>query len=140
MSGKRKSSICMNDVGTPEKRVRTDSSSTPTAPPSPWEAKRLKIDLIAAKAQVNMLSLLFQIMLHCYTAIKHRYFCQIWHSFMLCYEFASPDQLQNSKRFNITSLHKNIPQSLTSNLLLDNKARIPHKPPAHNTQGDADLV
>nr|XP_049701115.1 mitotic spindle assembly checkpoint protein MAD1 [Helicoverpa armigera] len=53
--GKRKSSIGMNDVCTPEKRMRTDSSSTPTAPPSPWEAKRLKIDLIAAKAQIAKL-------------------------------------------------------------------------------------
>ncbi|XP_050550783.1 mitotic spindle assembly checkpoint protein MAD1 [Spodoptera frugiperda] len=54
--GKRKSSVCMNDVCTPEKRVRSESSSTPaSAPPSPWEAKRLKIDLIAAKAQITKL-------------------------------------------------------------------------------------
>ncbi|KAH9643638.1 hypothetical protein HF086_006114 [Spodoptera exigua] len=54
--GKRKSSLCMNDVCTPEKRVRSESSSTPaSAPPSPWEAKRLKIDLIAAKAQITKL-------------------------------------------------------------------------------------
>ncbi|KAJ8717193.1 hypothetical protein PYW08_005592 [Mythimna loreyi] len=55
LSGKRKSSISMNDVSTPEKRVRTESGSTPTAPPSPWETKRLKIDLIAAKAQITKL-------------------------------------------------------------------------------------
>ncbi|KAJ0174178.1 hypothetical protein K1T71_010324 [Dendrolimus kikuchii] len=48
--GKRKSSIDPKDAATPEKRVRTDSNVS--APPSPWEAKRLKIDLIAAKAQI----------------------------------------------------------------------------------------
>lgn len=53
--GKRKSSIgMMNDMSTPEKRLRTESGSTPaSAPPSPWETKRLKGDLIAARAQVN---------------------------------------------------------------------------------------
>lgn len=50
--GKRKSSIGP-EMSTPDKRMRTDSSSNvASAPPSPWEAKRLKIDLIAAKAQV----------------------------------------------------------------------------------------
>lgn len=48
--GKRKSSL-NTDISTPEKRPRTDSTSNAPAP-SPWEAKRLKIDLIAAKAQV----------------------------------------------------------------------------------------
>ncbi|XP_045777469.1 mitotic spindle assembly checkpoint protein MAD1-like [Maniola jurtina] len=46
--GKRKSSLI--ESGTPEKRVRADSS--PSVPTSPWEAKRMKIDLIAAKAQI----------------------------------------------------------------------------------------
>ncbi|XP_041985078.1 mitotic spindle assembly checkpoint protein MAD1 [Aricia agestis] len=48
--GKRKLSLG-SDIHTPEKRTRTDSSSSQVAP-SPWEAKRLKIDLIAAKAQI----------------------------------------------------------------------------------------
>ncbi|XP_026742126.1 mitotic spindle assembly checkpoint protein MAD1 [Trichoplusia ni] len=55
--GKRKSSIgMMNDMSTPEKRLRTESGSTPaSAPPSPWETKRLKGDLIAARAQIIQL-------------------------------------------------------------------------------------
>ncbi|XP_049877340.1 mitotic spindle assembly checkpoint protein MAD1 [Pectinophora gossypiella] len=53
--GKRKSSLGAGDNATPEKRARTDSSGSVTAPPSPWEAKRLKIDLIAAKAQITKL-------------------------------------------------------------------------------------
>ncbi|KAL0869832.1 hypothetical protein ABMA27_006040 [Loxostege sticticalis] len=53
--GKRKSSIGP-EMSTPDKRMRTDSSSNvASAPPSPWEAKRLKIDLIAAKAQISKL-------------------------------------------------------------------------------------
>ncbi|CAH2243011.1 mitotic spindle assembly checkpoint protein MAD1 [Pararge aegeria] len=51
--GKRKSSLGLSESGTPEKRFRTDSSSTSAA--SPWEAKRMKIDLIAAKAQITKL-------------------------------------------------------------------------------------
>lgn len=53
--GKRKSSLGLIESGTPEKRLRTDSSSniTASAPPSPWETKTLKADLIAAKAQVH---------------------------------------------------------------------------------------
>ncbi|XP_030024443.2 mitotic spindle assembly checkpoint protein MAD1 [Manduca sexta] len=54
--GKRKSSLNAGEGLTPDKRIRTDSNSNaPSAPPSPWEAKRLKIDLIAAKAQVTKL-------------------------------------------------------------------------------------
>ncbi|XP_075981185.1 mitotic spindle assembly checkpoint protein MAD1-like [Anticarsia gemmatalis] len=54
--GKRKSSLGASDLCTPEKRVRTDSNSTPVSvPPSPWEVKKLKIDLIAAKAQITKL-------------------------------------------------------------------------------------
>lgn len=55
--GKRKSTISTTDVSTPEKRLRTDSNSnaSPTVS-SPWEAKRMKIDLIAAKAQVKLLN------------------------------------------------------------------------------------
>lgn len=54
--GKRKSSIGLTESCTPEKRMRTESGSAlASAPPSPWEAKRIKIDLIAAKAQVNKL-------------------------------------------------------------------------------------
>ncbi|XP_028156742.1 GRB10-interacting GYF protein 2-like [Ostrinia furnacalis] len=53
--GKRKSSIGP-EMSTPDKRMRTDSSSNvASAPPSPWEAKRMKIDLIAAKAQITKL-------------------------------------------------------------------------------------
>lgn len=48
--GKRKFSLGHNDSGTPDKRARNDSISN--VPSSPWEAKRMKIDLIAAKAQV----------------------------------------------------------------------------------------
>jgi hypothetical protein len=52
--GKRKLSLGLGDVATPEKRARSESgSNAPSMPPSPWEAKRLKIDLIAAKAQVK---------------------------------------------------------------------------------------
>ncbi|CAH2089463.1 unnamed protein product [Euphydryas editha] len=55
-SGKRKSTLGTTDLGTPEKRIRSDSTSnTASVPPSPWEAKRLKIDLIAAKAQITKL-------------------------------------------------------------------------------------
>ncbi|CAK1552907.1 unnamed protein product [Leptosia nina] len=50
--GKRKPSFG-GDVETPGKRLRTDSTSS--VPPSPWEAKRLKIDLIGAKAQIAKL-------------------------------------------------------------------------------------
>lgn len=50
--GKRKSSLGLTESGTPEKRARTDSSSN--QPQSPWETKRLKVDLIAAKAQVKI--------------------------------------------------------------------------------------
>ncbi|KAM3963283.1 mitotic arrest-deficient 1 [Aphomia sociella] len=54
--GKRKSSIAMGDVCTPDKRIRTESgSNTGSVPPSPWEAKKMKIDLIAAKAQITKL-------------------------------------------------------------------------------------
>ncbi|XP_046969859.1 mitotic spindle assembly checkpoint protein MAD1 [Vanessa cardui] len=54
--GKRKSALNMSAPETPEKRMRSDSTSnTVSAPPSPWEAKRLKIDLIAAKAQIAKL-------------------------------------------------------------------------------------
>lgn len=54
--GKRKSSFGIADRSTPEKRLRTESTPTSTSvPPSPWEAKRLKIDLIAAKAQITKL-------------------------------------------------------------------------------------
>lgn len=54
--GKRKSSIGSVDDVTPDKRLRRDSSGNgTTAPPSPWETKRLKIDLIAAKAQITKL-------------------------------------------------------------------------------------
>ncbi|XP_045452576.1 mitotic spindle assembly checkpoint protein MAD1-like [Melitaea cinxia] len=54
--GKRKSTLGTTDFGTPEKRVRSNSSSNAVSvPPSPWEAKRLKIDLIAAKAQITKL-------------------------------------------------------------------------------------
>ncbi|CAH0764364.1 unnamed protein product [Diatraea saccharalis] len=49
--GKRKSSL--GDGSTPEKRLRTESTSN--APHSPWKTKRLKIDLIAAKAQITKL-------------------------------------------------------------------------------------
>ncbi|XP_034835288.1 mitotic spindle assembly checkpoint protein MAD1-like [Maniola hyperantus] len=48
--GKRKSSLGLVESGTPEKRGRTDSNSG--VPASPWEAKKMKIDLIAAKAQI----------------------------------------------------------------------------------------
>ncbi|XP_073953707.1 mitotic arrest-deficient 1 isoform X2 [Choristoneura fumiferana] len=51
--GKRKSSLSMVDA-TPDKRQRTESCSA-SVPPSPWEAKRMKIDLIAAKAQITKL-------------------------------------------------------------------------------------
>ncbi|CAH4030528.1 unnamed protein product [Pieris brassicae] len=47
--GKRKIS-CGEIAETPGKRTRSDSTSS--VPPSPWEAKRLKIDLIGAKAQI----------------------------------------------------------------------------------------
>lgn len=50
--GKRKFSIGGMETTTPEKRQRTDSAGSTSVPPSPWEAKRLKVDLIAAKAQV----------------------------------------------------------------------------------------
>ncbi|XP_063385947.1 mitotic spindle assembly checkpoint protein MAD1 [Cydia fagiglandana] len=50
--GKRKSSMSVAEA-TPDKRQRTDSSTS--VPPSPWEAKRMKIDLIAAKAQITKL-------------------------------------------------------------------------------------
>ncbi|KOB65388.1 Mitotic spindle assembly checkpoint protein MAD1 [Operophtera brumata] len=57
MSGcKRKCSI--GSDGTPDKRMRRDSESSnkSNAPPaSPWEARRLKIDLIGAKAQITKL-------------------------------------------------------------------------------------
>ncbi|XP_026763138.2 mitotic spindle assembly checkpoint protein MAD1 [Galleria mellonella] len=54
--GKRKSSIGMGDVSTPDKRMRTESTSNAgSVPPSPWEAKKMKIDLIAAKAQITRL-------------------------------------------------------------------------------------
>ncbi|CAG9564077.1 unnamed protein product [Danaus chrysippus] len=50
---KRKSGL---ESPTPEKRIRTESGSNSNGPPpSPWEAKRLKIDLIAAKAQITKL-------------------------------------------------------------------------------------
>ncbi|VVC94038.1 unnamed protein product [Leptidea sinapis] len=52
-SGKRKASLNSSEPETPGKRIRTDSSSN--VPPSPWESKRLKIDLIAAKAQIAKL-------------------------------------------------------------------------------------
>ncbi|XP_068620125.1 mitotic spindle assembly checkpoint protein MAD1 isoform X2 [Battus philenor] len=51
---KRKSSFGSSEVLTPEKRSRTESANA-SAPPSPWEAKRMKIDLIAAKAQITKL-------------------------------------------------------------------------------------
>ncbi|CAF4806271.1 unnamed protein product [Pieris macdunnoughi] len=50
--GKRKIS-CGEIAETPGKRTRSDSTSS--VPPSPWEAKRLKIDLIGAKAQITKL-------------------------------------------------------------------------------------
>lgn len=53
LSAKRKSTLGPPETITPEKRPRTETTSNIAAvPPSPWEAKRLKIDLIAAKAQV----------------------------------------------------------------------------------------
>ncbi|CAH0724385.1 unnamed protein product, partial [Brenthis ino] len=53
--GKRKSSLGLIESGTPEKRMRIESSANVAAPPSPWETKRLKADLIAAKAQITKL-------------------------------------------------------------------------------------
>ncbi|XP_053614336.1 mitotic spindle assembly checkpoint protein MAD1 [Plodia interpunctella] len=54
--GKRKSSIGAVDGATPEKRLRSESTSNSVSTaPSPWEAKRMKIDLIAAKAQITKL-------------------------------------------------------------------------------------
>ncbi|CAG5055659.1 unnamed protein product [Parnassius apollo] len=56
LSNKRKSTLSSSELLTPEKRSRIEpSANTTTAPPSPWEAKRLKIDLIAAKAQITKL-------------------------------------------------------------------------------------
>ncbi|XP_072942423.1 mitotic spindle assembly checkpoint protein MAD1-like [Epargyreus clarus] len=52
--GKRKFSLGAGDT-TPDKKPRTESTSSTPAAPSPWEAKRLKIDLIAAKAQIAKL-------------------------------------------------------------------------------------
>lgn len=52
--GKRKSSLGTSETVTPQKRLRTESATTASAPPSPWEAKKMKIDLIAAKAQVSL--------------------------------------------------------------------------------------
>ncbi|XP_026320731.1 mitotic spindle assembly checkpoint protein MAD1-like [Hyposmocoma kahamanoa] len=53
--GKRKLSLGGTETATPEKRNRTESTGSASVPPSPWEAKRLKIDLIAAKAQITKL-------------------------------------------------------------------------------------
>ncbi|CAH2042310.1 unnamed protein product, partial [Iphiclides podalirius] len=56
LSSKRKSTLSPFETITPEKRPRTDTTANVvSAPPSPWEAKRLKIDLIAAKAQITKL-------------------------------------------------------------------------------------
>ncbi|XP_045501604.1 mitotic spindle assembly checkpoint protein MAD1 [Colias croceus] len=51
-SGKRKSSFACADAETPGKRTRIDSASVP---PSPWEARKLKTDMIAMKAQITKL-------------------------------------------------------------------------------------
>ncbi|XP_014358926.2 mitotic spindle assembly checkpoint protein MAD1 isoform X1 [Papilio machaon] len=57
LSTKRKSSMDSFEFLTPEKRPRRESSSSTNSPvpPSPWEAKKMKIDLIAAKAQITKL-------------------------------------------------------------------------------------
>lgn len=54
LSGSKRKASIGSDV-TPDKRMRLDSESSNKStalPASPWEAKRLKIDLIGAKAQV----------------------------------------------------------------------------------------
>ncbi|XP_048483507.1 mitotic spindle assembly checkpoint protein MAD1 [Plutella xylostella] len=51
--GKRKFSLGTSSPS-PDKRARLDSQTT-AAPPSPWESRKMKIDLIAAKAQITKL-------------------------------------------------------------------------------------